>query len=141
MTETLIRDIASAMVSSGLSKVGYEYVNLDDCWASAQRDQHNQTVADPAKFPSGLASLSSFVHSLGLKFGMYADAGTQMCIFQAPGSYGFEEIDARTFAEWGADYLKYDDCSAAGLPYIPRYSAMRDALAKTGRPMLYSMSH
>ena len=141
MTETLIRNIASAMVDSGLSKARYEYINQDDCWALPQRDNANLTQADSAKFPSGMTALSSFIHSLGLKFGMYSDAGYQMCIVQAPGSYGFEDIDARTFAGWGADYHKYDDCSAAGLPYIPRYTAMRDAIAKTGRPILYSMSH
>ena len=127
------------MKKSGLSDVGFEYVNLDDCWGVSTRDSHNVTQANSTKFPSGIPALSSLLHSLGLKFGIYSDAGTRMCLNDSPGGYGYEDVDARTYAEWGVDYLKYDDCNAQGLPYIPRYTAMRDALARTGRPILYSL--
>jgi alpha-galactosidase len=114
-------------------------VNLDDCWAINERDAHNRSQPDPTKFPSGIRALSAYIHSLGLKFGIYSDAGTHMCFEEGPGGLGYETIDAKTYEDWEVDYLKYDDCDNGGLPYIPRYKAMRDALAAVDRPILYSM--
>ena len=114
-------------------------VNLDDCWALDRRDAHNRSQPDPVKFPSGIPALSAWIHSQGLKFGLYSDAGTHMCFEEGPGGLGYELIDAKTYEEWEVDYLKYDDCDNQGLPYIPRYKAMRDALATLDRPILYSL--
>ena len=140
INESLIRAIGSSLVTSGLHRAGYTFVNLDDCWADSRRDANNITQANATKFPSGIPALSSFLHSLGLRFGLYSDAGPAMCYqSDAPGGYGFEDLDARTYAQWGVDYLKYDDCNAGDLPYFPRYSAMSGALLRTGRPILYSL--
>jgi len=137
ISETLIRDTAKAMVTSGLHDVGYEYVNMDDCWAST-RNATGYIRPDPKVFPSGIGALADFVHSLGLKFGLYSDAGNYTCATR-PASLGFETKDATQYAEWHVDYLKYDNCFDDNLPMIPRYTAMRDALNKTGRPIFFSM--
>ena len=141
MNETIVRDAAKAMVDSGLKDLGYEYVNIDDCWATMEgtgRDTDGRVIVNNNTFPSGMKALGDYIHSLGLKFGIYSDAGTHTCAYQ-PGSLGYEEIDAQTYAEWGVDYLKYDNCNNQGLPSKPRYTKMRDALNKTGRPIFFSM--
>ena len=143
VSEQLIKQTADYFVSSGMKAAGYQYVNIDDCWLLHQRDPvTGRLVPDPAKFPDGIKGTADYVHSLGLKLGIYEDAGTATCAGY-PGSLGHEQLDAQTFADWGVDYLKYDNCNNAGSTtqqqYIQRYSAMRDALAATGRPIVYSL--
>jgi alpha-galactosidase len=138
----LVEQTAQAMVSNGMKAAGYRYVNIDDCWLTHQRDANGNLVADPVKFPQGIKAVADHVHSLGLKLGIYEDAGTATCAGY-PGSLGHERQDAATFASWGVDYLKYDNCNNAGSTttqqYIDRYAAMRDALAATGRPIVFSI--
>ena len=142
--ETMVKGIADLFVSSGLKAAGYQYVNLDDCWALPARDADGNLVADPVRFPDGIKAVADYVHSKGLKFGLYSSAGTKTCNTAGfPGGLGHEKQDAALWASWGVDYLKYDNCNNAGSSttqqYIDRYSAMRDALAATGRPILYSL--
>ncbi len=140
--EQLIKQTADYFVSSGLKDVGYNYVNIDDCWLTHSRDAAGKLVPDPVKFPDGIKGTADYVHSKGLKLGIYEDAGTATCAGY-PGSLGHETTDAQTFADWGVDYLKYDNCNNAGSTtkeqYIARYKAMGDALAATGRPIVYSL--
>eukprot|EP01018_Ginkgo_biloba_P017179 Gb_04687 [translate_table: standard] len=136
--EKIIRETADALVSSGLSKLGYEYVNIDDCWAELKRDKHGRLVPSASKFPSGIKALADYVHKKGLKLGIYSDAGYYTCQKQ-PGSLGHEQVDADTFAAWGIDYLKYDNCYNDGSKPETRYPKMRDALLKTGRSIFYSL--
>ena len=105
--EKLIMETADKMVSEGLLDAGYEYLVVDDCWSYSERDKNGKLVADPEKFPSGMKALSDYIHSKGLKFGMYSCTGTMTCAGH-PGSYDHEFTDAATFAEWGVDFLKYD---------------------------------
>jgi hypothetical protein len=144
VSEALIKDTALAMHTNGMQDAGYEYVNIDDCWLTHSRDAGGHLVPDPVKFPDGIKGTADYVHSLGLKLGIYEDAGSATCAGY-PGSYGHETIDAQDFADWGVDYLKYDNCNT--LPgtadtqqeYIDRYSRMRDALKATGRDIVYSL--
>ena len=103
-------EMADAIVSSGMAKVGYEYVNLDDCWLLKTRDAQGRLQADPTRFPSGIAALAEYIHSKGLKFGLYGDAGTATCEGYA-GSENHEATDAATLAVWGVDYWKLDGCN------------------------------
>ncbi|KAK9665976.1 hypothetical protein RND81_14G150600 [Saponaria officinalis] len=96
----MIRETADAMVSSGLSALGYQYINIDDCWAEANRDAKGNLVPKAATFPSGMKALADYVHSKGLKLGIYSDAGDRTCSKTMPGSLGHEVQDARTFASW-----------------------------------------
>ncbi|TDD88336.1 alpha-galactosidase [Actinomadura darangshiensis] len=140
INEQMIRDTADIFVSSGLKDAGYQYVNIDDCWAEQQRDpQTGRYVPHHERFPSGIKALADYVHARGLKLGIYTSAGTQTCAKTMPGSLDHEELDAQTFADWGVDYLKYDNCNNQGRPAIERYTKMRDALKKTGRPIVYSL--
>ena len=109
INEQLIFEIADAMVDKGYRDAGYEYLVIDDCWSCRERDRSGKLVADPEKFPHGMKYVADYVHSKGLKFGMYSAAGIMTCAGY-PGSYGHEYQDAHTFAEWGVDYLKYDLC-------------------------------
>jgi alpha-galactosidase len=111
--ERLIQRMADAMVASGMRDAGYQYVIVDDCW-QAGRDPQGAITADPRRFPSGMAALAEYVHTRGLKFGLYTDAGTKTCMGR-PGSLGHERQDAATYAAWGVDYLKVDWCGSAGL--------------------------
>ncbi|GHH73556.1 alpha-galactosidase [Streptomyces sulfonofaciens] len=138
VSESLIKSTAQAMHTNGMQAAGYEYVNIDDCWMTHSRDSAGRLVPDPAKFPDGIKGTADYVHSLGLKLGIYEDAGTATCAGY-PGSLGHETTDAQTFASWGVDYLKYDNCNNNGVPAQTRYTAMRDALAATSRPILYSL--
>jgi len=133
----LIKETADAMAANGLRDAGYQYVVIDDCWQVA-RDARGRLVADTVRFPGGMKPLADYVHARGLKFGIYTDAGRQTCQGR-PGTYGSEEVDARTFAEWGVDYVKEDWCYAAGLDAPTQYGKFRDALAKTGRPIVFSI--
>lgn len=137
VSEKLIREMADAMVSSGMQAAGYQYVNIDDCW-QVSRDSEGTIVADPARFPSGIKALADYVHSKGLKLGIYTDAGTQTCQ-DRPGSLNHEVQDAKTYARWGIDYVKIDWCHAEGLDPEVQYAKFRDALAESGRPIVFSI--
>ena len=136
VNDSLIRSTADAMVDSGLIKFGYKYINIDDCWAQS-RDAQGNVQPDPKAFPK-MADLAGYVHSKGLLFGVYSDAGNKTCAGR-PGSLGYENKDAETYAKWGVDYLKYDNCNNDGIDPKVRYPVMRDALNKTGRPIFYSL--
>ena len=135
--EALIRETAQAMVLSGLRDAGYRYVVIDDCWQVA-RDTVGEIVPDPDRFPSGMKALADYVHSLGLKFGLYSDAGRLTCQ-KRPGSRGYEFQDARTYARWGVDYLKYDWCNHGDQNVVASYRTMRDALYQAKRPVVFSI--
>ena len=136
--EKLLRDMADRIIDLGLKDVGYEYVVIDDCWSLKQRDENGRMVPDPEKFPSGMKALADYIHSKGLKFGMYSCAGTKTCDGY-PGSFDYEFIDAQTFADWGVDFLKYDFCNKPKLANGPiLYNRMGMALKATGREILFS---
>ncbi len=111
INEKIIKDVADALVEKGLDKAGYQYIVIDDGWVGG-RDKKNRLIADPEKFPSGIRALAEYVHSKGLKLGIYSSASQFTCLGYTA-SYGFEKLDAETFAEWKVDYLKYDWCSDA----------------------------
>lgn len=139
INEKDIREMADAMVSSGMKDAGYNYIIIDDGWQGG-RDNKNNIIPDPQKFPSGIKTLADYVHSKGLKLGIYSDAAPLTCAgFTA--SLGFEEQDARTFASWGIDYLKYDYCNAPedAETAKQRYKTMGDALRKTGRDIVFGI--
>jgi alpha-galactosidase len=137
VSEKLIKEMADAMVTSGMRDAGYVYLVVDDCW-QIDRDAEGNILPDPQRFPSGMKALADYVHSKGLKFGLYSDAGTLTCQ-KRPGSRGYEFQDARQYASWGVDYLKYDWCSTSTQNAPASYSIMRDALAKAGRPIVFSI--
>ena len=145
INETQIKQIADAMVTSGMKDAGYIYLNLDDNWMATSRDANGKLRADPTRFPSGMKALGDYIHSNGLKFGIYGDRGLRTCHHyhsgpqgSGSGSYNKEQLDANTFAEWGVDYLKYDNCDPA-----PNSNQQRDyenayALA-SGRDIVFSI--
>jgi alpha-galactosidase len=135
--ETLIRQVADAMVSSGMKDAGYTYINIDDCW-HGERDSLGFIHPDAKRFPSGMKALADYIHAKGLKMGIYSDAGSQTCGGR-PGSRGFEFQDAKTYASWGVDYLKYDWCNTEGLKAEGAYKTITAALRKAGRPMVLSI--
>jgi alpha-galactosidase len=135
--ERLIRETADAMVASGMREAGYLYVNIDDCWHGT-RDENGFIRPDPERFPSGMKALADYVHSKGLKLGIYSDAGWKTCAGH-PGSRGHEYQDALTYARWGIDYLKYDWCNTGGLNAEGAYQTMGRALAAAGRPIVFSL--
>lgn len=137
VSETLIKSMADAMVSSGMRDAGYQYVIIDDCW-QVRRDAQGNIVADAKRFPSGIRALADYVHAQGLKFGIYSDAGTETCGGR-PGSRGHEYQDAAQYAAWGVDYLKYDWCKTGKEDAQAAYSTMRDALNASGRPIVFSL--
>ncbi|XP_039140792.1 alpha-galactosidase-like [Dioscorea cayenensis subsp. rotundata] len=139
ITEQLIKETADALVSTGLSSLGYQYVNLDDCWGESDRDSEGNLVAKRSTFPSGIKSLADYVHDKGLKLGIYSDAGSQTCSKTMPGSLDHEEQDANTFASWGVDYLKYDNCNNPGTSPQERYNTMSKALLNSGRSIFFSL--
>ncbi len=136
ISEQLIKETTDAMVESGLRDAGYKYVFIDDLWQGG-RDNRNNIIPDPKKFPNGIKALADYVHSKGLKLGIYSDAAQLTC-GGCTASYGFEEQDARTFASWGVDYLKYDYCNAPedSATARLRYKTMADALSKSGRDIV-----
>ncbi len=137
VSDQLIRSVADAMVSSGMRDAGYTYVVIDDCW-QVSRDAQGNIVPDPQRFPQGIKPVADYVHSKGLKFGLYSDAGTLTCQ-RRPGGRGYEFQDARQYAAWGVDYLKYDWCSHGTQDSRASYSLMRDALVKAGHPIVFSI--
>lgn len=154
INETKVLDAAQQIVSLGLQKAGYAYVNIDDCWAQMGRDPTTQRIIpDATKFPNGIDSLAEQIHAMGLKFGIYGDSGTATCA-GFPGSLGYEQIDAATFNDWGVDYLKYDDCNIpsnwtdSSVPQdndwynsnsAIRYRQMGSALAAQPRPVQFNL--
>jgi len=139
VSEILVKEIADAIVSSGMQAAGYTYIVLDDFWVGG-RDAKNRLYADKKRFPNGIKALADYVHSKGLKLGIYSDAAPLTC-GGVTGSYNFEELDAQTFADWGIDYLKYDYCNAPAdvSTAFVRYKKMGDALKQTHRPIVYSI--
>lgn len=137
--DSLIRESADAFIRLGLREAGYEYVVIDDCWSLKIRDKETRRIVpDPEKFPSGIKSVADYVHEKGLKIGMYSCAGQRTCA-DYPGSFDHEFLDARTFAEWGCDYLKYDFCyKPAGIDGQLLYRRMGMALRASGRDILFS---
>ena len=148
VTESAIRQAADAMVSSGMKDAGYQYIVVDDCWFDPQRDSSGALRASSSKFPSGMKALGDYIHGRGLKFGIYQAPNEKTCAQGtgahpgSTGSKGHEAQDARSFASWGVDYLKYDWCSGAGTrdEQIARFTVMRDAVRATGRPIVYSIN-
>jgi alpha-galactosidase len=146
VSEDVIRATADAMVATGMKDLGYTYIVMDDFWQGGRDSVTGMLSCNPERFPSGIKALADYVHSKGLKIGIYSDAGTMTCGDQ-PGSYGYEEKDAKLFSEWGIDYLKYDYCycpdyASENNDYrmaIERYKTMGDALKVTGRPIVYSI--
>ncbi|KAG9310120.1 glycoside hydrolase family 27 protein [Chiua virens] len=152
--ETQYRSAAHALVQSGMRDVGYRYLNLDCGWQATERTPSGTFMWNETRLPSGVPALADYVHGLGLMFGLYSDAGYFSCDFDSGsdhwlGSLGFEQSDANTFAAWGADYLKYDNCYGVNsfdfadhYPPIqeePHYTVMRDALQQTNREFVYSI--
>jgi alpha-galactosidase len=137
VSEDLIRQIADVMVASGMKDAGYQYVVIDDCW-QLERDGNGNIVADPKHFPSGIKALADYVHAKGLKFGLYSDAGTKTCQGR-PGSRGYEFQDARQYAAWGVDYLKYDWCSTSTQDARSSYEIMRAALDASGPAIVFGI--
>ena len=138
INEQLIRDTADKMVDTGLLNAGYEYLVIDDCWSLKERDENGRLAADPEKFPNGMKAVADYVHSKGLKFGMYSCAGNLTCTGY-PGSFEHEFTDAETFAYWGVDFLKYDYCYHSNIihgKYL--YRRMGTALKNCGRDILFS---
>jgi alpha-galactosidase len=148
INETLIRQSADAILSSGMRDAGYQYVVVDDCWFNPNRDGAGNLQGDPTRFPSGMKALGDYLHSRGLKFGIYEVPVDRTCAQYfggypgATGSQGHEAQDARQFAAWGVDYLKYDWCSPNGTitDQVNTFARMRDALAATGRPIVFSIN-
>ena len=137
VSEELIKQVADAMATNGMKDAGYQYIVIDDCW-QVDRDPQGNIIADAKRFPSGIKALADYIHSKGLKFGIYSDAGTLTCQ-KRPGSRGYEFQDARQYAAWGVDYVKYDWCSTSTQNPQASYSIMRDAMEKSARPMVFSL--
>jgi alpha-galactosidase len=137
INEDLIKQTADAMVSTGMKDAGYTYVNIDDCW-HGKRDSLGFIHPDPIRFPHGMKALADYVHSKGLKIGIYSDAGKQTCGGH-PGSRGHEYQDAITYAQWGIDYLKFDWCNTDGLKADESYKTMRNAIYAAKHPMVFSI--
>ncbi len=138
INEELIHQMADRMVDEGYLAAGYEYLVIDDCWSLRQRGADGRIVPDPEKFPHGMKAVADYVHQKGLKFGMYSCAGVRTCAGY-PGSYDHEFVDAKTFADWGVDFLKYDYCNFPSSGNCKaRYLTMAMALRSTGRDILFS---
>jgi len=137
VSEKLLKETADAMVSSGLRDAGYQYIIIDDCWQIA-RDSMGFIIADKNRFPSGIKALADYIHSKGLKFGIYSCAGTKTCAGR-PGGRGHEFQDAYMYAKWGVDYLKYDWCSSDGQTTKESYKLMSQALKDAGRPIVFNL--
>jgi alpha-galactosidase len=148
INETLIRQMADTIVANGMQELGYRYVVVDDCWFNPDRDAQGNLQAHPTRFPSGMRALGDYLHARGLLFGIYQSPMDQTCAQYfdafpgATGSLGHEAQDARQFAAWGVDFLKYDWCSPSGTinDQVAAFAKMRDALAATGRPIVYSIN-
>lgn len=137
VSDELVRGMADAMVKSGMKDAGYQYIVIDDCW-QVTRDAKGNIIADPRRFLSGIKALADYVHSVGLKFGIYSDAGSKTCAGR-PGGRGHEFQDALQYAAWGVDYLKYDWCNTSTQDAQASYALIREALDASGRPIVLSI--
>jgi alpha-galactosidase len=137
VSEDLIKGTADAMVKSGMKGAGYEYIVIDDCW-QVSRDANSNIVADPRRFPHGMKAVGDYIHSVGLKFGIYSDAGSKTCQGR-PGGLGHEYQDAIQYAAWGVDYLKYDWCNTTTQDAKASYANIRAALDASGRSIVLSI--
>ena len=137
ISEDLIKGTADAMVKSGMKNAGYEYIVIDDCW-QVSRDTNSNIVADAQRFPHGMKAVGDYIHSVGLKFGIYSDAGSKTCEGR-PGGLGHEYQDAIQYAAWGVDYLKYDWCNTTTQDAKASYANIRAALDASGRPIVLSI--
>ena len=140
LDESLVRQTADAMVSSGLLAAGYNTLTLDDCWSAVSRDSRGNLTNDPVKFPSGMKAIGDYIHGHGLRYGIYASIGTTTCTGHTAGSLDHEAQDVATFASWGVDYIKADRCNASGLVMKDIFARWRDAIVASGRPILLSAS-
>lgn len=138
INETMLKQMVDAYLSSGMKDAGYTYFVLDDGWMSMQRDKDGNLVPDPKKFPHGIKEFVDYVHSKGLKFGIYNCAGIRTCAGY-PGTRGYEYQDARLYASWGVDYLKFDWCNSEGINAKEAYTTMSQAIRAAGRPMVFSL--
>ncbi|HEX2854375.1 MAG TPA: glycoside hydrolase family 27 protein [Opitutaceae bacterium] len=138
ISESLIRETADAMIANGMRDAGYVYIVIDDTWEAKERDANGNLVPDPKKFPNGLKAVGDYLHSKGFKFGIHSCAGTKTCA-GFPGGRGHEFQDARNYAAWGVDYLKYDWCEHGTADARETYKTMRDALRAAGRPVVFSL--
>ena len=141
VSEALIKSAADDIVSLGLRDLGYNYINIDDCWQQTARDELGKLQSDPVRFPQGMKGLGKYLHDISLEFGIYSSAGFFTCAAGGtfPASLGMEEVDAQSFASWGVSYLKYDNCMEdKGRPDV-RYPFMAQALANTGHDIFYSL--
>ena len=137
VSESLMKEMADAMVESGMKDAGYEYIVIDDCWQVGRYSLGN-IIPDPVRFPNGIKDLADYIHSQGLKLGIYSCAGSYTCQGR-PGSRGYQFQDARQYAAWGVDYLKYDWCSNEGQNARAAYQTMSDAIKLSGRPIVFSI--
>ncbi|XP_067093977.1 alpha-N-acetylgalactosaminidase-like [Osmerus mordax] len=140
ISENLFRDMADRLSEDGWRELGYEYIMIDDCWTSMQRDKYGRLQPDPKRFPGGIASLARYVHDRGLKLGIYADMGSQTCMGYPGTNLSTIHMDAHTFASWGVDFLKFDGCFSSPVEQQLGYPLMSKALNSTGRPIAYSCS-
>ncbi|XP_032086208.1 alpha-N-acetylgalactosaminidase-like [Thamnophis elegans] len=140
ISEHLVKVMADRLAADGWKELGYEYVTLDDCWAAGKRDTRGRLQADPQRFPSGMKALADYVHSKGLKFGIYSDLGNATCAGYPGTTLDTVETDANTFAEWGVDMLKLDGCYSDSSLKAIGYPKMSRALNQTGRPIALSCS-
>jgi alpha-galactosidase len=138
INEKLVRDVADVIVSSGMKDAGYTYIVLDDGWMAKQRDANGNLTADPKKFPSGMKALADYIHARGLKFGLYNCAGTETCAGY-PGTRGYEYQDARLYASFDIDYLKFDWCNTNGINAKEAYTTMSKAIKVAGKPVIFSL--
>ncbi|XP_077558627.1 alpha-N-acetylgalactosaminidase-like [Haemaphysalis longicornis] len=139
ISERLFKEMADKLVSEGYRDAGYEYVNIDDCWMSTERDAAGRLQADPARFPRGIKHIADYMHARGLKLGIYGDVGTKTCAGY-PGSFAYLYTDAQTFADWEVDMVKMDGCYASLQDFQRLYTEFNTAINRTGRPMVYSCS-
>ena len=137
INEDVVRGIADVFIEKGFKDAGYEFIVIDDGW-QISRDEEGNIIANPEKFPSGIKALADYIHSKGLKMGIYSDAGYKTC-GEFPGSRGYEYQDARQYAAWGVDYLKYDWCFTGNQSAPDSYRLMHDALKTAGRPVVFSI--
>lgn len=138
ISENLYKTMADLLVTGGYKEAGYDHVNIDDCWMAMNRDSKGKLVPDPDRFPSGMKALADYVHSKGLKLGIYESMGDKTCAGY-PGTYGHIDTDAQSFADWGVDMVKMDTCHTHGADLTSQgFINMSIALNKTGRPMIYS---
>jgi len=139
-SEYEVRNKADAMVAQGMVELGYKYILLDDCWSDHERDENGELQPSPHLFPSGMKALADYLHERGMLLGLYSCVGTETCKKNRPGSYGYYETDANTFAKWGADMVKADYCNKpSNETGRDLYTQFSQALNATGRPMVFAM--